>query len=116
MQLRTLELGTPSQKVLPLSEVFLDPSQITTSEMDLLSFFEFDAPVYLQGGTEYAIVLLSQSITVSLFLELEKKIYNLRRLFPINQHLDRYSSHRMLLLGNQVSGKILNSNCLEQIS
>ena len=69
MQLRTLELGTPSQKVLPLSEVFLDPSQITTSENgSAITFFEFDAPVYLQGGTEYAIVLLSQSPDYSVFI------------------------------------------------
>ena len=69
MQLRTLELGTPSEKVLPLSEVFLYPDQIVTSEDGSVeTIFEFDAPVYLNGGTEYAIVMLSHSADYSVFI------------------------------------------------
>ena len=68
-QLRTLELGLPTQKVLPFSEVFLYPSQITTSDNgSAITFFEFDAPVYLQGGTEYAMVMLSHSPDYSVFI------------------------------------------------
>jgi hypothetical protein len=69
LQLRTLELGTPSEKVLPLSEVFLFPNQITTSDDgSAITFFEFDAPVYLKGETEYAVVMLSQSADYSVFI------------------------------------------------
>jgi hypothetical protein len=69
LQIRTVELGLPSQKVLPFSEVFLQPSQINVSQDgSSVTFFEFESPVYLNGNTEYAIVLLSHSADYSVYI------------------------------------------------
>ena len=69
LQIRTMELGLPTQKVLPFSEVFLQPEEITVSaDGSAVTFFEFDAPVYLKGGTEYAICMLSNSPNYSVFI------------------------------------------------
>jgi|TARA_B100000085_G_scaffold224154_1_gene209450 hypothetical protein len=69
LQIRTMELGTPTQKVLPFSEIFLQPEQCTVSEDGTaVTYFEFDAPVYLKGGTEYSICMLSQSPDYSVFI------------------------------------------------
>jgi hypothetical protein len=69
LQIRTIELGLPSQKVLPFSEVYLYPQQITTSnDGSAVTYFEFEAPVYLNGGTEYAITLLSPSPNYSVYI------------------------------------------------
>ena len=62
LQIRTVELGIPTQRVLPFSEVSLDPSEINVSgDGSVSTSFTFDAPVYLEGGKEYAVVLLSNS-------------------------------------------------------
>jgi hypothetical protein len=62
VQIREVELGTPSQRILPFSEVNMDPDDITTSnDASVSTRFEFESPVYLNGQREYAIVILSNS-------------------------------------------------------
>ena len=69
LQIRTVESGVPSQTILPFSEVNLDPSQIYTNEFGLSeTSFTFNSPVYLSGGKEYAIVLLSNSTNYRVFI------------------------------------------------
>jgi hypothetical protein len=55
--------GYPSQRVLPFSEVSLNPNDVNiwTSGPDSqgATNFAFSDPVYLQGGVEYAIVVIS---------------------------------------------------------
>jgi len=69
MQLRTMELGLPTQKVIPFSEVILDPSDINVSENgSTATSFTFKSPVYLEGGKEYAICLLSLSTKYSAYI------------------------------------------------
>jgi len=58
VQVRTLELGTPTTDV--LSQVTLKPNDITiSSDASVATKVTFDYPVYLSPGLEYAIVILS---------------------------------------------------------
>jgi len=68
-QLRTMENGFPTQKILPFSEITLDPEQVTTSaDGSVSTSFNFSAPVYLEGGKEYAICLASNSTKYSVYV------------------------------------------------
>ena len=61
--------GTPTETVVPLSEVVLDPEDITVSnDGSIASTLEFKAPVYLEGGMEYALVMLSNSAKYSVYI------------------------------------------------
>lgn len=69
LEIRPVENGYPSSSaVVPGSMVVLTPNQVNTvsaqTEAGVLStptYFTFDEPVYLNGETEYCIVLLSDS-------------------------------------------------------
>ena len=62
MQIRTMQGGVPTRKVLPFSEVSLSPSEVNVSnDSSLSTTFTFKSPIYLEGTIEYAIVLLSDS-------------------------------------------------------
>ena len=68
-QLRTMENGFPTQKILPFTEIVLDPDQVITSaDGSVATTFEFKAPVYLEGGKEYAICLASNSTKYSVYI------------------------------------------------
>ena len=62
-QLRPTVNGIPSSRdILPGSVVFKAPSAITTStDGSAITTFQFEEPVYLTGGEEFCIVLLSDS-------------------------------------------------------
>jgi hypothetical protein len=61
-QIRTMDLGTPTKTILPFSEVTLNPDQVNISDnASVPTTFEFESPIYIEGGEEYAIVLLSNS-------------------------------------------------------
>jgi len=62
VEIRECVNGYPGQRVLPYSKVFLNPSSVTTSsDATVATNFVFDAPVYVQEGTEYCVVILSNS-------------------------------------------------------
>ena len=63
MHLVTVENGVPTQSIVPFSKVVKKPSGVVVSDNDASrpTAFEFDAPVYLQPGVEYAIVVMSNS-------------------------------------------------------
>jgi hypothetical protein len=63
VELRTVELGTPTnQLVQDYASVEVYPDQITTStDASIATNIKFPSPVYLQPNTEYAVVLLSPS-------------------------------------------------------
>ena len=69
-QLRTMENGVPTQKIIPFSEIVISPEDITTSaDGSVATSIEFKAPVYLEGGnTEYAICLASNSTKYSVYI------------------------------------------------
>ena len=61
-QLREIKVGLPTLKILPFSEVELTPDQVNVSDdASVPTSIEFESPIYLNGQTEYAIVLLSDS-------------------------------------------------------
>jgi len=69
LQVRTVELGTPTATILPFSEVFLDPANVSTSaDGSVATSFEFKSPIYLEGQKEYAIVLVSNSSKYRVFI------------------------------------------------
>jgi hypothetical protein len=62
VQIREVEVGLPTKKILAFSEVYLTPDKVNTSEdVSIPTTFTFDAPVYLEPTKEYAIVVLSDS-------------------------------------------------------
>ena len=70
LQIRTMQTGLPTQKILPFSEVILSPDEVNLSaDGSVATTFEFKAPVYLEGnGTEYAICVASQSTKYSVYI------------------------------------------------
>ena len=61
-QIRSTEYHTPSDIILPFSEVTLDSKCVNVStDASTATSFIFESPVYLEGGKKYAIVLLSNS-------------------------------------------------------
>ena len=70
LQIRTMNGGLPTQKILPFSEVTLDPEDVNISgDGSLSTSFVFPAPVYLEGnGTEYAICVASNSTKYSVYI------------------------------------------------
>ena len=61
VQVRTMELGTPTLiRVQEFGEVVLDPSQVNVSEDgSAATNVKFPSPIFLEGGTQYCIVLLA---------------------------------------------------------
>ncbi len=69
LQLRTSYLGLPSQEILPFGEVVLNPDQINVSEdASVSTTFTFPAPVFLESGNDYAIVLISNSNSYNVWI------------------------------------------------
>jgi hypothetical protein len=58
VELRTTNNGVPSTKIIPLSTSIKDSSELKISENGLVATrFDFQAPVFLQNGETYALVL-----------------------------------------------------------
>ncbi len=67
--IRTMENGVPTQNIVPLSQVSLDPDEVVLStDATQSTTFQFDAPVYLEAGREYAMVMLSNSAKYSVYI------------------------------------------------
>jgi len=67
--IRTMENGLPTQTIVPLSNVALDPEDVVLStDATLSTTFQFEAPVYLEGGREYCVVMLSKSAKYSVYI------------------------------------------------
>jgi len=68
-QLRSMENGLPTTKILPGSEIVLDPSDIqTSSDGSIATNVQFKSPVYVEGGKEYAIALASNSTKYTVYI------------------------------------------------
>ena len=85
VQIRTVENGMPTGKVLPFASVTLRPDQVnlskntieyvdqngdivSTNKYDTATTFEFESPVYVEDTAEYAIVVLSDSTDYNLWI------------------------------------------------
>ena len=68
-QLRTMDNGLPTETVIPLSERIISPNEIVVSQDgSLATSIEMQAPVYLEAGLEFAIVMLSDSTKYSAYI------------------------------------------------
>ena len=68
-QIRTVDNGLPTETVLPFSEVAVDPNDIVVSQDgSIATTIRLKAPVYLEPGLEYALVLLSDSTKYSVYI------------------------------------------------
>ena len=69
-QIREVVNGYPGQAIVPYSEVVLYPEDINIDVNYALegTTFEMQAPVYLQQGTEYCFVLLSDSFDYNIWI------------------------------------------------
>lgn len=74
LQIRPMDAGVPDNIPVPGAVKFLEPSGINISDdASLATEFEFDEPVYLTGLTEFAVVLLAQSVDYLVYVaETEK--------------------------------------------
>ena len=62
VQIRHMENGSPTQKIVPFGDKLLSPSSVNTSaDASSLTKFTFDSPVYLESGREYCAVVMSNS-------------------------------------------------------
>jgi len=69
LQIRNTVNGYPGQYVVPFSEVVLDASDVLVSaDSSVATSFTFPSPVYLQDGTEYCFVLLSNSVEYNIWV------------------------------------------------
>ena len=70
LQIRTMKNGYPSQNIVPLSEVVLDPNDVeTSSDGSVATTFQFKSPIYLEGGnSEYCMCILSNSTKYSVYI------------------------------------------------
>ena len=61
-EIRETNLGTPSAVALPFSQISVDPEDVNLSDDGSVpTTITMRAPVYLNAGTEYALVLMSHS-------------------------------------------------------
>jgi len=68
-ELRTVENGTPTTNILPLSQSILFPEQVNVSDDgSVATSFTLPAPVYLEPGIEYAMVVRSASARYRVFI------------------------------------------------
>jgi len=69
LQIRTVQTGQPTNSILPFAEVVYESSQVNVStDGTLATRFTFPSPVYLAGGKEYALVLLSASKNYQVYI------------------------------------------------
>ena len=69
MQIRPLIAGVPDNIPVPGAVKFVYPSDVNTStDASSATTFEFDEPVFLQPYTEYAIVLLAESVNYKAYI------------------------------------------------
>lgn len=68
LQIREMENGIPTQRIVPFSEVTLPASSVNVVDLstnlpdpNVATTFTFSAPVYLQDGMEYCFVVLANS-------------------------------------------------------
>ena len=62
VQIRNVVNGYPGQKILPFSEVTLNPGSVLTStDGTVATKFTFSSPVYIQSNIEYCFVVMSNS-------------------------------------------------------
>jgi hypothetical protein len=69
VQIRDTVNGYPGQKILPFSEVSLNPSEVNIStDSSTATTFTFPSPVYIQDNIEYSFVVLANSTNYNAYV------------------------------------------------
>ena len=69
VDIRNVFNGYPGPKILPFGRKLLDSSEINLSDNGATATtFHFDSPVYIQGGTEYCVVVRTNSLNYRLWI------------------------------------------------
>lgn len=76
LQIRPVENGIPTTRIVPGSVVFTDPADINiptdtndiTSVRNAFTDIEFEEPIYLTPGEEFAVVLLAESVEYNVYV------------------------------------------------
>ena len=69
VQIRDTVNGYPGQKILPFSEVSLNPSAVNTStDGSTATKFTFPSPVYIQENVEYAVVVMANTQDYNMYV------------------------------------------------
>lgn len=69
MQIRNMDNGTPGQEVVPYSTVTLNPEEVSVSTTATVGTkFKFPSPVYLQDGSDFCFVLMSNSDNYNVYI------------------------------------------------
>ena len=69
MQVRTMQNGVPTQKILPFGEIILEAKDIKVSDTSLVATtFTFPSPIFLEGGNSYCVVLISASDSYTVWI------------------------------------------------
>ena len=69
VQIRDTVNGYPGQKILPFSEVSLNPSSVNTStDGTTATKFTFPSPVYIQENVEYAVVVMANTQDYNMYV------------------------------------------------
>ena len=78
VQIRPVENGIPTTNIIPGAVKFVNPSDITTTTFDANTTMssvesnsttvQFDEPIYLTSGEEYAVVLLAESVAYNVYV------------------------------------------------
>ena len=68
-QLREIQTGIPTLKVLPFADIEIPSANVNVStDASAATTITFDSPVYLNGGKEYAVILLSDSTEYTVWI------------------------------------------------
>ena len=69
VQIRDTVNGYPGQKILPFSEVTLNPSSVSTSaDGTTATKFTFPSPVYVQDNVEYCVVVMANTQDYNMYV------------------------------------------------
>ena len=102
IQIRPMELGLPTPRVYPFSEVVVDPKDIVLStDASIPTRITFPSPVYLLGEKFHALVVLSQSQNYNVWVS---------RLGEVDvTTLSGPESRQVVVSKNQISGGLFKS-------
>ena len=69
VQVRTVRTGSPTTTIIPFSVKDLPASQINVStDASVPTRFTFDSPIFLEGGEEYALIVISPSLEYNVWI------------------------------------------------
>ena len=118
VQLRTMELGTPTTTlVTPDARVLVKPSEITTSSnASVATNVKFPSPIYLEPNQEYCVVLLADTDQYEVWVaEMGKKTVNASQL-PAATGVVYSTQYSMGSLFLSQNGSIWTANQFEDMT